>query len=96
MLEVGEPTLRTISLCFMIAAVGIMFSSLFQAVGKGFYSMVMSVARQLVVLLPVAYLLAQANLSSMWYAFPIAEFVCLGIAIIFFIDLKNKQLKKLS
>ena len=96
MLSVGEPTLRTISLSFMLAAVGIMFSSLFQAVGKGFYSMIMSVARQLLILLPVAYLLAQINLTLMWYAFPIAELACLGIAVVFFIILQNKQLKKLS
>ena len=96
MLQVGVPTFRIISLSFMLAALGIMFSALFQAVGKGLYSMIMSVCRQLVVLLPVAYLLAQGDLIMMWYAFPIAELACLGIAVAFFVSLRNKQLSKLK
>jgi len=96
MLQVGEPSFRIISLSFLLAALGIMFSALFQAVGKGMYSMIMSVCRQLVVLLPVAYLLAQNDLMTMWYAFPIAEFVCLGIGLAFFFRLRSKQLNNLE
>ncbi|MBQ3265887.1 MAG: MATE family efflux transporter [Ruminococcus sp.] len=93
--EVGEPLLRIISVSFIMAAVGIMFSTLFQAVGKGFYSMTMSVLRQLGVLLPVAFVLSKINMVAMWYAFPIAEIVCLGIGIIFFLALRKKTFSKL-
>ena len=93
--EVGVPVLRTISLSFILAACGIMFSTLFQAVGKGFYSMTMSVCRQLVVLLPVAFVLSKINLTVMWYAFPIAELVCLFIAIFFFICLRKNELSRI-
>ena len=94
--EVGAPVLRIISISFMFAACGIMFATLFQAVGKGLYSMIMSVGRQLVILLPVAYLLSKINLEAMWYAFPIAEIVCLGIAVVFFIKLRKNELSKLD
>ena len=93
--EVGVPVLRIISISFIMAAVGIMFSTLFQAVGKGFYSMTMSVLRQLVVLLPVAYLLSKIDMVTMWYAFPIAELFCLFVGIIFFVRLNKKEFSKL-
>ena len=96
MLEVGVPTLRTISLSFVFAAFGIMFSALFQAVGKGVYSMILSFARQLVVLLPAALLLAQIDLDAMWYAFPIAEIVALALAIGFFMRLRQNEFKRLD
>ena len=95
MMEVGAPTLRTISLSFIMAAAGIMFSALFQAVGKGLYSMIMSFLRQLIVLLPVAYALSQINLTTMWYAFPIAEVASLGFAFVFFTLLYRKQLRNM-
>ena len=96
LIEVGVPLLRIISLSFILAACGIMFSTLFQAVGKGFYSMIMSLSRQLIILLPVAYLLSKINLEVMWYSFPIAEVVCLGIALIFFVRLQKNELSKLD
>ncbi|MBQ9515250.1 MAG: MATE family efflux transporter [Ruminococcus sp.] len=96
MLAVGVPTLRTISLSFIFAAFGIMISTLFQAVGKGFYSMIMSFSRQLVVVLPVAFFLSQISLDTMWYAFPIAEVGSLIIGLIFFMILRNKQFKALD
>lgn len=96
MLQVGVPTLRTISWSFILAALGIMFSTLFQAVGKGFYSMVMSFSRQLVVLLPVALILSQIDLDAMWYAFPIAEIASLALALIFFMKLRKKQFRLLD
>ena len=96
MMQVGVPTLRTISLSFMLAAVGIMFSTLFQAVGKGLYSMIMSFLRQLFVLLPAAYLLSRIDLDTMWYAFPIAEVAALIFALCFFAMLRKKQLNSLE
>ncbi len=96
MLQVGVPTLRTISYSFLLAALGIMFSTLFQAVGKGLYSMVMSFARQLVILLPVAFLLARISMEAMWYAFPIAEIASLILALIFFMRLRSHEFKMLE
>lgn len=96
MLRVGVPTLRTISLSFIMAAMGIMFSTLFQAVGKGLYSMIMSFSRQLVVLLPVAWVLSGIGLTTMWYAFPIAEVASLILAIMFFLLLRKKELRYLE
>lgn len=94
--ELGVSAFRIISLCFVPAAVGITFSTLFQAVGKGIRSMIMSIMRQLLVLLPVAFILAQYSLEYMWYAFPIAEIVALVAAILFFINLAKKDFRKLD
>lgn len=94
MLEVGVPALHIISLCFVPAAVGIIVSTLFQAVGKGFRSMFISLLRQLGVILPVAYGLSLINSSYVWWAFPIAEGVALVVAILLFLNLYrriNKQ-----
>ena len=94
--QYGIPAFKIISLCFVPAAVGITFSTLFQAVGKGLRSMLMSIMRQLLVILPVAFFLAQVSLESMWYAFPIAEGVALVTAILFFINLSRKDFKRLD
>ncbi len=95
MLDIGVPALRTISLCFVPAALGIMFSTTFQAVGHGFNSMVVSVLRQLVVLLPAAYLLSKISLPAVWYAFPIAEIISFIASIVIFMRLYHKTLKNL-
>ena len=73
MLAVGVPALRTISLCFIPAALGIAFSTLFQAVGSGISSLIVSLLRQLILLLPCAYFLSQISLDAVWYSFPLAE-----------------------
>lgn len=74
MLQMGVPALRTISLCFLPAACGIIISTLFQAVGNGVYSLIVSVLRQLVLVLPIAYILSRfAGVFGVWWAFPIAE-----------------------
>lgn len=74
MLEIGVPALRIISWCFPVAAVSIMFSTLFQAIGNGKLSLFVSACRQLAVILPVAYFLSQAfGLKATWWAYPIAE-----------------------
>ena len=95
MLAIGVPALRTIGICFVPAALGIIFSTLFQAVGNGFKSLIISILRQLVVLVPAAFLLSKLGLSSVWYAFPIAEIVSLGASILFFVQLYKKTLKAL-
>lgn len=84
MIHIGVPALRIISLCFIPAAIGITFSTVFQALGKGVFSLALSLLRQMVVLLPAAYLLASFSLESVWYAFPIAEIFSLAASILLF------------
>ena len=97
LMKVGVPAFKTVSLCFLPAAAGILFTTLFQAVGKGVRSLLMSVCRQLVILLPVAFILAKTiGVSAVWYAFPIAEVGCLILAICFFLDLVRNDFKKLN
>ena len=94
--ELGVPAFKIISLCFVPAAVGITFSTLFQAVGKGVRSMLMSIMRQLVVLLPAAFILGKISLSYLWYAFPIAEVFALVAALLFFMNLVKHDFKMLD
>lgn len=76
MLEIGIPALRIISLSFIFAGFCIVSGSVFQALGNGMYSLIVSVARQLCVILPVAYLFARLfGLNQVWWAIPIAELV---------------------
>ncbi|MCD8325668.1 MAG: MATE family efflux transporter [Lachnospiraceae bacterium] len=94
MLAIGVPALRTISFSFLLAGICVVCTSFFQALGSGVSSMLISFLRQLVVLVPLAYLLAQTgDLSMVWYAWPIAELVSLSFSIIFFIRLDRKLLK---
>ncbi len=96
MLSIGIPALRIISLCFIPAALGILFSTIFQAVGKGMYSLVISILRQLVVILPVAYFLAKLGLGYVWYAFPIAELVSFIASLVLYYVLYQKQIRTLE
>ena len=97
MLEIGVHALRIISLCFAFAGVGIVFSSVFQAVGNGVLSMIISLCRQLVVILPVAYGLSLlGNVNDVWYAFPIAECVSLLLSIVFYRYVYKRYLKDLN
>lgn len=91
MLAIGIPALRTISLSFLLAGFCIICGSVFQALGNGVYSMMVSIARQLVVLLPAAYLLSRlGNVNYVWWAFPIAEIVSLVMSVIFLIRINKK------
>ncbi|WP_313340385.1 MATE family efflux transporter [Sedimentibacter sp.] len=82
MMKIGITALRTISWTFAPAAVGIAISASFQAFGKGVLSLTISFARQLIVLLPVAYFLSKiGGLDLFWYAFVISEFAAFLIAV---------------
>lgn len=97
MLRIGVPALRTISLAFVGAGYAIVLSSTFQALGKGLYSMFVSIARQLVVLVPVAWLLSRTGqLSAVWWAFPIAEIMSALVSTLFFLHLKKTLLLPLE
>lgn len=94
LMNIGVPAFRIISTCFIPAAVGILFTAFFQATGKGIRSLIMSVARQLVLILPLAYVFSKLiGLSSVWYAFPIAEIGSLLIAVLFFVNLAKGEFK---
>ena len=81
MLEIGVPALRIISLSFLFAGFCIIAGSVFQALGNGVYSLIVSVARQLLVILPVAYIFAKVfGLSMVWWSIPIAEIVSLTLS----------------
>ncbi len=96
MLSLGIPALRIISVSFRIAAFCIIFSSMFQALGNGMLSMIVSVCRQLVVLLPAAYLLSlSGDVNMVWWAFPIAEVISLALNIVFLRGIYNKVIKPL-
>lgn len=96
LMDMGITALRTISLSFPMAAVGIALSASFQALGIGIYSTVTSLSRQLLVLLPVAYLLSlSGQINSVWWAFPIAEVVSLIVSVFFFIRIYKLRIKPL-
>ena len=85
MLTLGVPALRIISLSFPVASLCIAMGSMFQAFSKSKYSLIVSVGRQLVVLIPVAWLLAQTGeVQNVWWAFPAAELMSLVLSIYFF------------
>lgn len=97
MLAIGVPALRIISLSFTFAGYGIVVGSVFQALGNGVYSLMVSVARQLVVILPVAFVLARiGGLTAVWWAFPIAEIVALVMSTILFRRIYVKKIQPLA
>lgn len=96
MLQIGVPALRIISLCFIAAAMGIIFSTLFQALGNGVYSLIVSILRQLFVILPAAYLLGKIALGYVWYAFPIAEVVSFIVSALLFKHIYTSRIKFLK
>ena len=84
MLAIGIPALRIISLSFLIAGFSVVASSVFQALGHGFLSLAVSVLRQLIILLPAAFILAKVGgLGACWWAFPIAEVFSGAVCFIF-------------
>ncbi len=97
MIEIGVPALRIISLSFVFAGFSIIIGSVFQALGNGVYSMIISIARQLVVILPAAYIFSFAfGLHAVWFAFPIAEAISIILTIIFLKLIYKKKLLPLS
>ena len=85
-LELGKVALRIISIHFPIAAICIALGASFQALGNGMYSTITSLCRQMIALLPAAYLLSlSGDVNMVWWAFPIAELVSLATTSFFFI-----------
>ncbi len=94
MLEIGVPALRTICLSFLLAGFGIVASSFFQSLGHGVLSLIISLVRQLIVLLPAAWLLSlSGQLDLVWWAFPIAEIFSAALSVLFLIYAYRKEVK---
>ena len=92
MLNMGVPALRIIAVHFPIAAVCIVIGTVFQSLGNGVYSMINSIMRQIVVLLPAAYLLSlTGNVNNVWWSFPIAEMMSLIVTLFFLVKI-NKDI----
>ena len=97
LLEVGVPALRLISLSFLFAGYCIIVGSVFQALGNGVYSLIVSAARQLFCILPLAYLFAKVfGLHAVWYAFPLAEIISVVVSSILFKRIYDKKIKVLT
>ena len=97
MLAIGVPALRIISISFLFAGFCIISLTVFQSLGHGFLSLIVSVARQLVVLLPVAFILSKTGgLDAVWWAFPIAEIVSVSLSAVFLVRIYNKVIKKIE
>lgn len=96
MIEIGAPALRIIAIHFIFSGVTIVFMSTFQAFGQGFLSLMVSVLRQLVIIIPVAYILSKvAGLGAVWWAFPIAELFSMLLSCLFFKRLYKNKIKML-
>jgi len=92
MLAIGVPALHIISIHFPIAAICIVLGSIFQAFSQSVYSLIISIGRQLVILIPAAWLLAQSgNVNNVWWCFMIAETASLVLSLIFFRKIYNKH-----
>lgn len=97
LLEIGVPALRLISLSFLFAGYCIIVSSVFQALGNGVYSLIISVARQLLCILPLAYIFAKLwGLHAVWYAFPMAEIISMVLSTVLFKRIYDKKIKVLE
>lgn len=97
MIEIGVPALRIISVSYLLAGFCIICGTVFQALGCAVYSMIVSIARQLVVLLPAAYLLSlTGNLNYVWWAFPIAELMSLCVTIVFLFIVNRKIISRIG
>ena len=96
-LIVGRTALRQISWAFPMAAIGIALTAGFQGLGNGSYSTVISLCRQMVVLIPAAYLLSlSGEVTRVWWAFPIAETFSLAVSLLFFLRIYRKKIKPLK
>lgn len=94
MLKIGVPALRTIGVHYLIAWFCIIAGTVFQALGKAVFSMVVSIMRQLVVLVPAAYFLAKfGGLHMVWWSFPIAEVMSFIVSLTFLIKIWNDIIK---
>ena len=97
MLTIGVPALRIISISFLLAGFSVVCSSVFQALGHGVLSLAVSVIRQLVVLLPVAFVLSRVRgLDAVWWAYPIAELFAVTLSALFLRRVFRREVEPLK
>ena len=96
MLTIGVPALRIIGIHYLIAWFCIIIGTVFQALGKAVFSMIVSIMRQLVALIPAAYILAKiGGLHAVWWSFPIAELISLAVTLFFFTKIYRSIISKI-
>ena len=96
MLKIGIPALRIIGVHYLMAWFSIICSTIFQALGKAVFSMIVSIMRQLFILIPAAYILAKiGGLAVVWWSFPIAEIISLTVSVLFLIYVYRKIISKI-
>ncbi len=92
MMDMGVSAMHILSLCFVPAAIGITFATFFQALGHCIYSLIVSLMRQIIMMLPVAFILSRfVGVTGVWLAFPVGESVGLFCSIFFFIRIYRKE-----
>ncbi|WP_455719369.1 MATE family efflux transporter [Agathobacter sp.] len=96
MLKIGVPALRIIGVHYLMAWFSIICSTIFQALGKAVFSMIVSIMRQLFILIPAAYILAKiGGLAVVWWSFPIAEVISVTVSVLFLIYIYRKIISKI-
>lgn len=96
MLKIGVPALRIIGVHYLMAWFSIICSTIFQALGKAVFSMIVSIMRQLFILIPAAYILAKiGGLAVIWWCFPIAEVISVTVSVLFLIYIYRKIISKI-
>ena len=96
-LRIGRSALRIISISFPLAAIGISLGASFPALGNGVYSTITSLCRQLIVLLPVAFLMSlTGEVTAVWWAFPVAEVVSAAVTLLLFWRIYSKKIRPLN
>ena len=97
MISIGVPALRIISLSFIFAGYCIILGSAFQALGNGVYSLIVSVARQLICILPLAaFFASHFGLNAVWYSIPLAEITSMTLSTILFRKIYVKKIRPLD
>lgn len=97
LISIGSKALRTISLSYLFAGFAIVIGSVFQALGNGVYSLIVSVCRQLIVLLPSAWILATTlGLDAVWWSFPIAELASITLSLFLFARIYHQKIQPLG
>ncbi|MDO4484835.1 MAG: MATE family efflux transporter [Clostridia bacterium] len=96
LIAMGETALRIISAHFILAGIGITLSTVFQAIGKGMYSLVMSLCRQLIVLIPCAWVLSRFGVNAVWWSFLVAETISVALALVMYRKVNHTMLMPLQ
>lgn len=95
MLSIGIPALRIISLSFLFAGISMVLSSVFQALGSPHHSLLITLLRQMILLLPLAYILSNMfGLNVCWWSFLITEALCSGLSLLFLKDVQKRTLQR--